>query len=493
MADNENGGSRHARWAHLRFSIVGPLLSAPPSRGDLAAEIDRLSAKTWRHPVSGKPVRFGFSTIERWLYRARAERTDPVAALRRAVRSDRGQHRKMDPKLREALLGQYGAHRKWSYQLHVDNLRVLCEQDRRLGAMPSYSTVLRFMKTHGLMRLKKIKSGTPGAERAQARLDTREVRSFEAEYVNGLWHLDFHHGSRQVLLPDGRRETPLLLGVLDDHSRLCCHLQWYLAETAENLVHGLGQAIQKRGLPRALMTDNGAAMTADETVEGLGRLGVIHDKTLPHSPYQNAKQEVFWAQVEGRLVAMLEGVRELTLAMLNEATQAWAEMEYNRDVHSEIGQAPGRRFLDGKSVGRPSPSSEALRLAFMACERRTQRKSDGSISVQSIRFEIPSRYRHLERLTIRYASWDLGHVILIDEATDTVLARIYPVDKARNADGQRRSLEPVAAPVTSAPVAEPGMAPLLRKLLAEYAATGLPPAYLPKDEIATTDDEEGGR
>jgi hypothetical protein len=26
------------------------------------------------------------------------------------------------------------------------------------------------------------------------------------------------------------------------------------------------------------------------------------------------------------------------------------------------------------------------------------------------------------------------------------------------------------------------MAPLLRKLIAQYAATGLPPAYLPKDE-----------
>ena len=27
------------------------------------------------------------------------------------------------------------------------------------------------------------------------------------------------------------------------------------------------------------------------------------------------------------------------------------------------------------------------------------------------------------------------------------------------------------------------MAPLLRALIAQYAATGLPPAYLPKDEI----------
>ena len=29
---------------------------------------------------------------------------------------------------------------------------------------------------------------------------------------------------------------PQLLGILDDRSRLCCHLQWYLAETAEDLV-----------------------------------------------------------------------------------------------------------------------------------------------------------------------------------------------------------------------------------------------------------------
>ena len=34
-------------------------------------------------------------------------------------------------------------------------------------------------------------------------------------------------------------------------------------------MHGLCQAIQKRGLPRALLTDNGGAMIADEVTEGL--------------------------------------------------------------------------------------------------------------------------------------------------------------------------------------------------------------------------------
>jgi hypothetical protein len=59
------------RWARLRFSIVGPLLAAPPAAGELRRELQRLSAKTWRHPLTGAPVRFSFATIERWYYVSR--------------------------------------------------------------------------------------------------------------------------------------------------------------------------------------------------------------------------------------------------------------------------------------------------------------------------------------------------------------------------------------------------------------------------------------
>ena len=67
------------------------------------------------------------------------------------------------------------------------------------------------------------------------------MRSYEAEYVNGLWHWDCHHGSRKVLTARGEWQTPILFGVLDDRSRLACHLQWYVAETAEIIAHGLSQ------------------------------------------------------------------------------------------------------------------------------------------------------------------------------------------------------------------------------------------------------------
>ena len=482
MAQQARGPRVHERWAHLRFSVIGQLLAAPPPKGELRAQIEALAGRQWRHPITGEPARFGFSTIERWFYRALKERSDPVGVLRRKLRTDAGQQPAMSEAVRQVVLAQYAAHKNWSVQLHHDNLVALAQTRDDLRPLPCYDTLRRFMKANGLDKRRRVTSRqTAGAERAEARLFDREVRSYEAAYVNGLWHWDCHHGSRKVLTARGEWRTPILFGVLDDRSRLACHLQWYLAETAEIIAHGLSQAFQKRGLPRSGLSDNGAAMTAAEITEGLSRLGVLHQTTLPYSPYQNAKQEAFWGPVEGRLIAMLEDVPDLTLAALNEATQAWVEYEYNRKVHSEIGEAPITRFLAGPEVTRPSPDSDTLRLAFTHTDHRMQRKSDGTVVIEGRRFEIPNRYRHLSRIEVRYAGWDLGLVHLVDERTGKALCRLYPQDKTENASGLRRTLDPVSPrPIDVKPAT--GVAPLLARLIDRQAATGLPPPYLPKDE-----------
>lgn len=488
---------RHERWANLRHSIIGALLAAPPRRGELRAAIETLANKTWQHPITGAQVSFAYSTLERWLYLARrAGHGDTVKALRRRVRKDAGTRRAVSAVLVVALVQQHREHPTWSYQLHADNLVVLAELDAALGHAPSYATVRRVMKERGLFRQKRRRHGTrEGDSKSRAIFESRETRSYESEYVHGLWHLDYHtaHFIR-VLCPNGEWVAPKILGILDDRSRLCCHAQWYLEQSAENLVHALIQGIQKRGLLAALLSDNGAEMLAGETRAGLARLGILHDTTLRACPEQNGKQEAWWNSVEGRLLAMLENVPNLTLDVLNHATQAWVEMEYNRAHHSEIHEAPAERFLRGPSVGRPSPSAEELRLAFRVEETRTQRRSDGTVSIQSVRFEVPSRYRHLERLSVRYASWDLGRVHLVDARMGTLLAPLYPLDRAKNADGMRRVLGPVASvpadepPPTVAKSTE--MAPLLRRLIAAYDRAGLPPAYLPKHDASAVDDPE---
>ena len=189
--------STSALWAHFRFSVVGSLLSAPPSRGELQAAIAALAAKTWTHPVTQREVRFAAKTIERWLYRARRERDDPVGVLRRAVRKDCGKV-SLQPDLVEYLARQYHDYPHWTYQLHYDNLKALVKQEPHLGPLPSYSTVRRYMVAQGLARKPRPKpKSRPGELLAARRREQREIRSYEAEYVGALWHLDFHHGSRR--------------------------------------------------------------------------------------------------------------------------------------------------------------------------------------------------------------------------------------------------------------------------------------------------------
>src|SRR5579859_5310061 len=472
MANDDHAPSARVRWARLRFQILGSLLAAPADDGELKTRIAELAARAWRHPTTGESIRFSFKTIERWWYIARGA-GDPLAALARKVPSHAGTHPSLGPSLAEAIAQQHRDHPRWSFQLHHDNLLALVREDARLGPLPGYATLCRFMKAQGLVRARprRLRERSDGEPFAQ-----RETRSYEVTHVHGLWHLDFHEGSRTVLTADGQWQKPQLLGVLDDRSRLCCHLQWYLEETAEALIHALSQAFQKRGLPRALLTDNGAAMIAAETVEGLERLGILHHTTLPYSPEQNGKQESFWGQIEGRLLPMLEGVPDVSLDLLNTASQAWVEEDYQRKEHSEIRESPLARFLRGPSVGRECPGSDALRRAFRTEVSRKQRRSDGTATVEGVRFEVPSAYRTLLDLRLRVARWDLSSVDLVDPRSGEHLVTLLPLDKARNAERVRRVVAPPAATEPARPV---GIAPHLRALMADYAATGLPPAYLP--------------
>jgi putative transposase len=237
------------------------------------------------------------------------------------------------------------------------------------------------------------------------------------------------------------------------------------------------------------MSDNGSAMVADEVSQGLLRLGIVHERTLPYSAYQNGKQEAFWGNVEGRLLAMLDGHAELTLAFLNEATQAWVEIEYNRAVHRELSCAPIERFAQAADVLRASPSSDALREAFRLEVKRRQRQSDGTLSLEGVRFEVPTRFRHFREIVVRYARWDLSRVDLVDPRHGTLLAPLYPLDRTANADGRRAVLEPASPdPAAADRPRSSALPPLLQKILADYSATGLPPAYLPQ---RTPNQEEG--
>jgi putative transposase len=197
--------------------------------------------------------------------------------------------------------------------------------------------------------------------------------------------------------------------------------------------------LQKVGLPRSIMSDRGSAMISGEFTAGLHRLGILHLPTLPRSPHVNGKQENLWSRVESRLVAMLEGEASLSLEQLNLATQAWITQEYHRTIHREIGGTPLERYLAGTNVGRECPPSEALRNAFRIEVKRRQRRSDGTVSLHGQRFEIPSRYRYVSEVHLRYARWNFSRVDLIEPRSGQIRA------PARQSDQRRGSTSAVGS------------------------------------------------
>lgn len=472
------------RYAEFRFSVVGQLLAEPPQNGNLKQRILELTQKTWRDPLNGADLILSFSTIERWYYQAKKAggKLGPIDLLGRKSRSDLGGKRILNEALGLWLRKNYEAYGHWSVKLHFDNLKVWMETNASLAeTKPSYSTVLRYMRANNFQKMPAPRSpNSPGYIKAQQRKFQYEVRSYESEYVGGLWHLDFHHCSRQICKQDGSMATPLALAIIDDHSRLCCHIQWFLNEDTQALVHGFVQALQKRGLPRALLSDNGSAMISREFKEGLQRLSIVHETTLPFSPYQNGKQESFWGQVEGRLMAMLAKKADLILEKLNSYTQAWVELEYNKALHSETKVSPYERFLKSKDVSRQALTFEELIKCFRKDETRTQRRSDGTVSILGRRYEIPNAYQTLKTVVVRFADWDLRTVHLVDPRTGQELVPIYPVNLTKNSEGQRKERHVENKSVKTNEEVSYQEPPLLKKLILEYSATGLPMAYIPE-------------
>ncbi len=473
---NLNVPSVRDRMARLRFSIVGCLFAAPPKKGELKASIDMLAAKLWRDPLTGLDEMYSAKSIERWYYEAKCAH-NPVDELKNKQRFDVNTFPSMTPAAIATVARLYREHPNWTVQLNYDNM---AEEIKGDGTIPSYPSVRRFMKANGMHRQANPVRDTVGALAARDHLDRFEVRSFEMDHVNALWHLDFHHGSIKVLNRKGEWVQPELMCVMDDRSRLVCHIQWYTNETAESLIHALGQAMMKRGTPRALMTDNGAAMVAEETTNGLARMGVLHQTTLPYSPYQNAKQEAFWGRIEGRMLAMLEGETNLDINKLNLSTQAWTEQEYHRAVHSELKMSPLDKFLAGPDASRPKPSALTLQEAFRVETKRKQRRSDGTVSIDGCRYEISSQFRHFEHIHLQYARWDMSRVAMVDPRGGNVLCYITPVDKSANASAKRKLLVPANINLTYVKPTE--MSALMKRYLAEYNATGIPPAYIPTAE-----------
>jgi transposase InsO family protein len=240
----------------FRYGVIAPLLAPEPGR-TLKERIEEQAQRLWTLP-DGRTKPIGFGTIEKWLY---DYRRDGIEALKVRRRRDAGSFRGIDGETAAAIDTVLQEHPKLRTHAIIDHLG----GEDLLGAPPpSRSTLYRYIKAH-----------RPQPDSAAKQ--TVERRSFEAPYAGYLWQADIMYGPHlPARLPNGRtrKEPTYLIGILDDHSRLLCHGEFFARQDLAAWLCCLETGMRKRGVPHKLYCDNGQVFTSEQFRRIAAELGM---------------------------------------------------------------------------------------------------------------------------------------------------------------------------------------------------------------------------
>lgn len=350
--------------ALFRYGLISTLVNQKGmSRGEQELGIRRISEQRWMVPGTTRTA-IGRSTILRWisLYQKSGGNID---SLQPQARKDRGQSRALDGETEAALV-------TLRREMPAVSLPVFFKVARSRSIIgptntPSKDSLYRLFKRHGLQKDMRL---------------PEDRRRFETEMVNDLWQSDAMHGPR--VIQENKLRKSFLFAVIDDHSRLIPHAQFYLSETIDSFRDCLLAALAKRGLPRRLYVDNGSAFRSHTLKYGCARLGIALLHTAPYTPEGRGKIERFFLTVRKQFLPLLP--HELTLEKLNGLLASWIQDEYHQRVHSSTGETPLARYMAHLSVLRSAPKD--LRDYFRLPVRRKVDK-DRSVSLNGKLYEAP--------------------------------------------------------------------------------------------------------
>jgi transposase InsO family protein len=399
----------------FRFTLISPLVNRRGmSRGEQEAVLRDIRAKDWEIPGSPRSS-IARSTVLRWvaLYEKSGRR---IESLEPRPGKDLGTSRVLDSELEAALVMLRKEHPAISLPVFVKLARsrkILDAADKG----PSKDSLYRLFKRHGLEK------------------DTRlpeDRRRFETEMPNDMWQSDCMHGPHIVF--DGKLRKGYLFAVIDDHSRLITHAQFYLSENLDCFRNCLISALEKRGLPRRLYVDNGAAFKSNALAYTCGKLGIALLHSRPYIPEGRGKIERFFLTVRKQFLPILPD--NLSLERLNELLAEWIDGEYHKRVHSSTGQTPIARYLAKVALLRPAPKD--LRDYFRIAVRRKVAK-DRTITLLGCNYEAPVwligqsvtllfHERESERIEIFKDEISQGFLVRLDQVVNSRIRRSQNLD-----------------------------------------------------------------
>jgi transposase InsO family protein len=198
--------------------------------------------------------RYGISptTGYKWLARYRAE---GVAGLVDRSRRPHTSPTQTAPAIEAAVVALRDAHPAWGARKLGT---VLARQDRPaslpVAAIPAPSTITRILHRHD--RIDPTESGKHTA-----------WQRFEHDAPNDLWQMDF---TGHVAMGAGRCHP---LAIVDDHSRFLVGVFACDNEQEQTVMAHLTAVFRRYGLPRWLLSDNGAPWGVPQAPERLTTLG----------------------------------------------------------------------------------------------------------------------------------------------------------------------------------------------------------------------------
>jgi putative transposase len=421
MARDHDDEDDDQAWALARYQVISAYLALEPRRGERTLLLAKLAARTWQDP-QGEGFQVAAETIRAWVRRYRA---GGLARLRDKPRPRRGVGVLTAEEV-ECILQL----KRDVPERSLDRLLTIAEgagviEPGRLRR----STLHRVLAAHDL-------SARPPAKTA----DTADLDRFEADAPNDLWQSDMLVGP---WLPDperpGKVRRAYLYAFLDDHSRLLLHGRFCFRGDLPALELVFRRCLQKWGKPRRCYYDNGQVYRSGHMRLIVAALG-IHALVFTQvgRPEGHGKIEALNRLIRSAFLAELRASKISTLDALNEAFTAWVDLQYNRQVHGETGEAPLARWRRGVDKIQYA-DEEALRQGFLWREKRTPDKA-GLFSLFGVKYQTRLGRKRLE---VRFDPEQLDLVELW--LKDRFIERVRPFAVSTHRRARKAAPEPPAA------------------------------------------------
>jgi len=367
--DNERAladAERRKQVALFRYGVIADLLHLERGERGLYAKLREKAAQDWEIPGTLRR-KVQAETIRGWLAHYRRGGFD---ALVPKVRRDAGSARAIPQEIADLLCEAKEQHPDFSVALvigHVTRFSIIPE-----GVVLAPSTVHRILSLAGLMQ-KKAGEPTP-----------KDRRRFAFEKAGELWMSDVMHGP--AVSVSGRQRKTYLIALIDDATRLVPYAAFALGENASAFLTVLEQGIRRRGIPKRLYVDNGAAFRAQHLALVCAKLGITLIHARPYTPQGKGKMERWFRTVRLQLLPTLQPENRRSLEAINRHLWAWVEGEYHRSPHRGLdGETPADRWAMHSDEVR-LPSGDIADLFLFEQKRRVQ--ADRTVSLDGVAYEV---------------------------------------------------------------------------------------------------------